>query len=159
VITLTLLHPLQSTPIKSWSFENESVIRVGRATDNNVVLYSAVVSRRHLELRRQGRNWDLISLGTNGTYLEGKFIEKIAVTDGLIVRLAQSGPKIQINIGGIPPRTRFDEEILGEWMRKDGTTASQTDRFGETTSEEDTAASTKPIPPPIRVAPSPETPE
>ncbi|WP_199245107.1 FHA domain-containing protein [[Phormidium] sp. ETS-05] len=152
MITLTLLHPLQSTPIKSWSFENESVIRVGRATDNNVVLYSAVVSRHHLELRHQGRKWDLISLGTNGTYVEGKFIEKMTVTDGLIVRLAQSGPKIQINIGAIPPRTRFDEEILGEWMRKDGT-------LGETTSEEDTAASTRPIPPPVRVVSSPDVPE
>ncbi|MGK7889800.1 MAG: FHA domain-containing protein [Leptolyngbyaceae cyanobacterium] len=99
VITLFLLHPLKQTPIQVWPFENESVIRIGRSTDNDVVLYSAVVSRRHVELRKVGHNWDIVNLGTNGTYLDGKRIEKVAVEDGTIIRLARSGPNIQIRLG------------------------------------------------------------
>ena len=99
MIKLTLLHPLQSIPVRSWSFEDEQVIRIGRATENQVVLFSAVVSRRHIELRRTGLTWELINLGANGTYLDGKPIAKVPVVDGLIVHLAHSGPIIQINIG------------------------------------------------------------
>jgi len=98
VIKLTLLHPLQSIPVRSWAFEDELVIRIGRSTDNHVVLYSAVVSRRHVELRRTGVDWEVINLGTNGTYLDGNPIIQVPVIDGLIIHLARSGPKIQIHL-------------------------------------------------------------
>jgi len=99
VITLFLLHPLKQTPIQVWSFEQEPVIRVGRSTDNDVVLYSAVVSRRHVELRKAGDSWDIVNLGTNGTYMEGKRVDKVPVEDGAVIRLARSGPNIQIRLG------------------------------------------------------------
>jgi pSer/pThr/pTyr-binding forkhead associated (FHA) protein len=100
VITLTLLHPLQSVPVQSWTFEPESVIRIGRSTDNEVILYSAVVSRHHVEIRRNGFGWEIFSLGANGTYIDGKRITHMPVVDGMIIRLASSGPKIQIRIEG-----------------------------------------------------------
>ena len=99
MITLLLLHPLKQTPIQVWPFADESIIRIGRSTDNDVVLYSAVVSRRHVELRKVGDIWDIVNLGTNGTYVEGKRIEKITVQDGTVIRLARSGPNIQIRLG------------------------------------------------------------
>lgn len=98
MIKLTLLHPLQSIPVRSWTFEDEQVVRIGRSTDNHVVLYSAVVSRRHVELRRNGASWEVINLGTNGTYLDGHPINQMAVVDGQIIHLARSGPKIQIHL-------------------------------------------------------------
>ncbi|MDQ2100959.1 MAG: FHA domain-containing protein [Tychonema bourrellyi B0820] len=98
MIKLTLLHPLQSIPVRSWIFEDEQVVSIGRSTESHVVLFSAVVSRRHIELRRTGTRWELINLGTNGTYLDGKPIARIPIVDGLIVHLARSGPKIQINV-------------------------------------------------------------
>lgn len=99
VITLTLLHPVQATPVQSWTFENENVIRIGRAVDNHVVLYSAVVSRHHVELRRHGLQWEVVNLGTNGTYLDGKRIQQATLVDGAILRLARSGPNIKIRLG------------------------------------------------------------
>lgn len=99
MITLNLLHPLQSIPIQSWTFDEESVIRIGRATDNDVILYSAVVSRHHVELRRHGVNWEIVNLGANGTYLEGKRITESPLKDGSLIRLARSGPQIQIQLG------------------------------------------------------------
>lgn len=98
MITLTLLHPLQSVPVQSWTFNAEARIRIGRSTNNEVVLYSAVVSRHHVEIRKVGENWEVVNLGANGTYIEGKRISQIVAVDGMIVRLASSGPKILINI-------------------------------------------------------------
>ncbi len=100
VITLTLLHPSQATPLQHWQFGNDqSTILIGRALDNHVVLYSAVVSRRHLEIRRNDRDdWELENLGANGTFLNGKPIKKTAVVNGMVVRLAASGPQIQIRL-------------------------------------------------------------
>ena len=40
-----------------------------------------------------------MSLGTNGTYLDGKRITQIAAENGIIIRLARSGPNIQIRMG------------------------------------------------------------
>lgn len=99
MITLILLHPLQSIPVQSWTFESESVVRIGRAADNEVVLYSAVVSRHHVEVRLNESGWQVISLGANGTYIDGKPVTKTPVVDGMVIRLASSGPKIQIRIG------------------------------------------------------------
>lgn len=99
MITLTLLHPVQQTPVQVWTFDKEPVIRIGRATDNQVILYSAVVSRHHVELRRLDNSWELVNLGTNGTYLNGKRINQVPLVDGAIIRLARSGPNIQIRLG------------------------------------------------------------
>ncbi|MEB3291889.1 MAG: protein kinase [Synechococcales bacterium] len=97
MLTLTLLHPVQATPVQSWSFEHDSVIRIGRSMENQVVLYSAVVSRHHVELRRGAVGWELVSIGANGTYVQGKRITRAALQDGLVFRLARSGPNLQVN--------------------------------------------------------------
>ncbi len=99
MIILSLLHPIKQVPVQVWTFTHESVIRIGRSTDNQVVLYSAVVSRRHVELRRVGLEWEVINLGTNGTYLNGKRISQTQIADGAVIRLARSGPNIQVRIG------------------------------------------------------------
>ncbi|MEL7224561.1 MAG: FHA domain-containing protein [Cyanobacteria bacterium P01_D01_bin.36] len=98
VITLSLLHPIDKTPVQSWTFEDEPVVRIGRSVDNDVVLYSAVVSRHHVELRQSENGWEIHNTGTNGTYLAGQRIDSKPVQDGLVIRLARSGPNIQINV-------------------------------------------------------------
>ncbi|AFZ53542.1 FHA domain-containing protein [Cyanobacterium aponinum UTEX 3222] len=98
MITLTLLHPLKSVAVQKWNFDPNSVIRIGRANDNDVVLYSAVVSRHHLEIRPRGKDWALINLGSNGTFINGKKINKVLVKHGMVIRLASSGPKIKITL-------------------------------------------------------------
>ncbi len=98
MILLNLLHPQESLPAQSWTFEDETVIRVGRANDNHVVLYSAVVSRHHVELRQVETGWEIVSLGANGTFVDGDRVSQVPVTDGVIFRLARSGPQIQIRL-------------------------------------------------------------
>lgn len=113
MITLSLLHPLHKTPVQSWTFDQEDVIRVGRSTDNNVVLYSAVVSRHHVELHRTDSGWGIKSIGTNGTYLDGHRIAEAPVTDGMVIRLARSGPNIQINTNEEIKRDPLKELLAG----------------------------------------------
>ena len=98
MITLTLLHPLQPVPVQSWTFQDEKKIRIGRATKNEVVLYSAVVSRHHVEIQKVEQNWEVVNIGANGTYIDGKRVEHTPAKDGMIFRLASSGPKILIKI-------------------------------------------------------------
>ena len=103
MITIILLHPQHSTAIQSWTFKDESVIRIGRAKDNNVVLLSAVVSRHHAELRQTTKNWEIINLGANGTFLNDRLLDESApLLDGGILRLAKSGPKLQVCFGAMP---------------------------------------------------------
>jgi pSer/pThr/pTyr-binding forkhead associated (FHA) protein len=40
----------------------------------------------------------VVSLGANGTYLNGKPITTVQAEDGMIIRLASSGPQIRIQI-------------------------------------------------------------
>ncbi|WP_343278040.1 FHA domain-containing protein [Kamptonema sp. UHCC 0994] len=98
VITLTLLHPTQSVPVQSWSFESESVVRIGRATDNDVIIYSAVVSRHHVELWNNPSGWEIINFGANGTYVDDRVITQVPLVDGMMIRLGSSGPKIRVRI-------------------------------------------------------------
>ncbi|MBR8826437.1 MAG: FHA domain-containing protein [Gomphosphaeria aponina SAG 52.96 = DSM 107014] len=108
MITLTLLHPIKDVPVQKWTFEPDTTIRIGRSTKNDVILYSAVVSRHHLEIRPTDSHWELVNLGTNGTYeiKTGKRINQTIVVDGMIICLAKSGPKIQISLDSEETRQR-----------------------------------------------------
>ncbi|NJK34866.1 MAG: FHA domain-containing protein [Oscillatoriales cyanobacterium SM2_2_1] len=98
MITLHLLHPSNNASMQTWQFEAETVVRIGRAADNDIVLYSSVVSRHHTELRHHAPHWDVVNIGANGTFLEGTQIEKERVFDGMIIRLALTGPRLQIHL-------------------------------------------------------------
>lgn len=103
MVSLTLLEPQQKTPLQQWCFENSSIIRIGRAADNHVVLTDSLVSRYHLELRHadssdNGGGWRLISQGTNGTFLNGVLVIQSALPDNSLLQLAQGGPILQFQI-------------------------------------------------------------
>lgn len=106
MITLTLLHPTQSVPVQSWSFESESVVRIGRATDNDVIIYSAVVSRHHVELWKNPSGWEIINFGANGTYVDDRAIAQVPLVDGMTIRLGNSGPKIRVRMEVPAPEIR-----------------------------------------------------
>ncbi|MBE9163929.1 MULTISPECIES: FHA domain-containing protein [Microcoleaceae] len=99
MITLTLLHPIQSVAVQKWCFESASVVRIGRSNDNDVIIYSAVVSRHHVELWNHANGWEIINFGANGTYVDDKPIAQVSVADGMTIRLGNSGPKIRIRVG------------------------------------------------------------
>lgn len=114
MITLNLLHPIELVPVQSWNFSSEREIHVGRANDNHVVLYSSVVSRRHLTILRQPLYWEIINNGANGTFVDGKPIDRMRVVDGMIIRLATTGPKLQIRVDERHEEPVTQEETLSD---------------------------------------------
>ena len=50
VITISLLDPVAGYAVQSWEFDGVSLIRIGRADTNDVVLSDTTVSRMHGEL-------------------------------------------------------------------------------------------------------------
>jgi len=119
---------MQSVPVQSWNFEHESVIRIGRSTDNHVILYSAVVSRHHVEIRMADAGWEIVNLGANGTYLDGKRITQVPVQDGVIIRLARSGPNVQIHLDSHQvesSRPLVGEKTVGQSVKPSLETSSE----------------------------------
>ena len=56
---------------------------VGRSKECEIRLEDGNVSRRHCELVASGDDWSVIDLGsTNGTELNGKLVDRAALTDG-----------------------------------------------------------------------------
>ncbi len=104
MVTLTLLEPQKKTPIQEWCFKEESLIRIGRAADNDVVLQDSLVSRHHLELRKissghDSGSWLVISQGTNGTFLNGVLIvAQSLLVDNSLLQLAQGGPILKCQV-------------------------------------------------------------
>ncbi|MDJ0733963.1 MAG: protein kinase [Nostocaceae cyanobacterium] len=103
MVSLTLLEPQKKTPLQQWNFENQSLIKVGRSTDNDVVISDNLVSRHHLELRQisstdDGSYWQVINHGINGTFLNGVLVNKDTLPDNSLLQLAKGGPILQFKL-------------------------------------------------------------
>lgn len=102
MVTLQLLHQQPTTPVQQWEFRDQSVIRIGRAPDNDVILTNPLVSRYHLELRRLDsateNSWQLINQGTNGTFLDGTLVSQSLLKNGSLVQLARGGPLLKFQL-------------------------------------------------------------
>ncbi|MDM9383234.1 FHA domain-containing serine/threonine-protein kinase [Chlorogloeopsis sp. ULAP01] len=103
MVILTLLEPQKKTPLKQWHFENEHIIRIGRSTDNDVVLNDTLVSRYHLEIRQLSSNqnsgsWQVISKGTNGTFINEVLVVQSLLPNNSLLQLARGGPILKFQI-------------------------------------------------------------
>ncbi len=102
VISLSLFDPQQRTLLQQWQFPNVSLIRIGRAGDNHVVIDHAQVSRYHAELR-QGDDaqatslaWQLTNQGRNGTLVNGVMVDRGMVVHGDWLQLGVEGPMLHV---------------------------------------------------------------
>lgn len=109
MVIVTLFDPQQKTPLRQWRFEHESLIKVGRAPDNHIVLSDPLVSRHHLELRKvegarsplRSQNqpgWRLANQSANGTFLNGYLVTQESLAGDVIIQLAQGGPNLRVQI-------------------------------------------------------------
>ena len=108
MIRLTLLDPQKNTPLKNWDFQGESIIKVGRSPDSHIILSDSLVSRYHLELHKisksqSGNIWRLVSLGANGTFINGVLMSQGIVTDGSLIQLARGGPIFKFQVQAPSP--------------------------------------------------------
>ena len=106
MVTLTLLESQTNQPINSWSFNQTSLIRIGRANNNDIVLKGFLqVSREHLEIKLVDSEWNLASEATNGTLVNGVFVKQAKIADQDLIRLAENGPVFRFEL-----TTRTDGE-------------------------------------------------
>lgn len=103
MVTLTLLNSQASDPLQQWNFKSESTIRIGRSPENDVVLSDSLVSRHHLQLHKisdvDGKSvWQLVSQGTNGTFVNGVLVSKGLVSDDCLIQLARGGPVLKFQV-------------------------------------------------------------
>ncbi len=74
-------------------------VRLGRAETNGIVVLEPVVSKEHLELRRDGDDWEVIDLGsTNGTFIDGKAVTRAAVGAATTLQLGDGGPEVRLTV-------------------------------------------------------------
>ena len=102
MVIFTLLEPQTNQPLQQWEFSDRSVIRIGRAQNNDIVLHGYFqVSRQHLELSLidpQQEKWQLISRGTNGTLINNNFVTEAIVNHDDLIRLAENGPVFKFEL-------------------------------------------------------------
>jgi serine/threonine-protein kinase len=100
VVTISLLDPVAGYAVQSWEFEGASLIRIGRAETNDVVLSDTSVSRMHGELTRTDAGWSVTALGRNGIIVGGRAITgATAINHETVLRLAASGPYLEFRFG------------------------------------------------------------
>lgn len=78
-------------------------VRIGRADTNAIVVDDGIVSGDHLELRKSADGWELVDLSsTNGTYIDGERVTRVALGAHTEVRLGIGGPRLHLTIPGLP---------------------------------------------------------
>jgi serine/threonine-protein kinase len=115
VVNLALLDLQNKTLVAEWQFEGNEILRIGRSPDNDVVIDNPVVSRQHLELKKIqssgiasatatgiDETWQLISHGTNGTFINGTLVTIATLNHGALIQLAKNGPLLRFTLEKSP---------------------------------------------------------
>ncbi|MGF1515477.1 MAG: FHA domain-containing protein [Elainellaceae cyanobacterium] len=95
-LRVSLHHPRTGHSAQDWTFQNRSAVRIGRSSDNDVVLHSSIVSRYHMRLTLTQGLWSIQSIGMNGIYIDGILTSIGWVEHGTKIRIGKSGPMLQL---------------------------------------------------------------
>ncbi len=86
---------------RRYSFEQNQVVRIGRSTDNDVVVSDPTVSRQHARLAWGPDGWVFEGLGRAGTFLRGGAVTTLLLREPVELALASPhGPVVRLE----PPR-------------------------------------------------------
>ena len=84
----------------------DEITRVGRSSENDIIISeAAMVSSRHLEIRKEGDSYRLVDLNsTNGTYLNGRRVDEGVLEPSCAIRLGADGPEFSFVMDNeVPP--------------------------------------------------------
>ncbi len=80
-----------------YSFEQDQTVRIGRSTDNDVVVSDPTVSRRHARIAWSPDGWLYEGLGRAGTFLRGSAVTSLLVAEPVELSLASPhGPVVRL---------------------------------------------------------------
>jgi RsiW-degrading membrane proteinase PrsW (M82 family) len=80
-----------------YSFEQDQTVRIGRSTDNDVVVSDPTVSRQHARLAWTPDGWVFEGLGRAGTFLRGGAVTRLLVAEPVELTLSSPhGPVVRL---------------------------------------------------------------
>jgi RsiW-degrading membrane proteinase PrsW (M82 family) len=86
---------------RRYRFEQNQVVRVGRSTDNDVVVSHPTVSRQHARLAYGPDGWVFEGLGRAGTFQHGSAVTRVLLREPVELSLASpQGPVIRFEPAG-----------------------------------------------------------
>jgi pSer/pThr/pTyr-binding forkhead associated (FHA) protein/soluble lytic murein transglycosylase-like protein len=90
-------------PLSETSYRlRRDVFRAGRDPENDLVIEgpeAAIVSSRHLEIRRTDNTFRLVDLdSTNGTYLDGQRVTEAVLQNHALITIGPGGPEFQFEL-------------------------------------------------------------
>ena len=83
-------------------------VRLGRASENDIVIDDEFVSGAHIEIRKSPQGWELVDLASrNGTFLHGAHVSRVTLGHETEVRLGHpGGVEVTITVPGLEPEER-----------------------------------------------------
>jgi pSer/pThr/pTyr-binding forkhead associated (FHA) protein len=97
-VTVHLLDSAQGLTVQTWQFRDRETITIGRGSDNDICVADTQVSRCHVLLRFCDRDWYLVSIGRNGTFVQGKNITEVLMSDQGVFQLGPTGPLLKYDL-------------------------------------------------------------
>lgn len=75
---------------------SEANISIGRNPGSSLCfpLEMTGLSRKHAEIRREGNQFRLVDLSTNGTFVNGRKVKEAILKDGDVLEFSEGGPKV-----------------------------------------------------------------
>jgi pSer/pThr/pTyr-binding forkhead associated (FHA) protein len=122
-VAVHLLDSALGRTMRSWRFEGESLITIGRADDSHVQVSDPYVSRSHAELRRQDGSWMLVSLGRYGVIVQAQQVTELTITADTTFQLGSSGPSLRFELAAGTANNRITETDNRMTMMLDSTLA------------------------------------
>lgn len=98
-IALELLETDVGQVLQTWELVGGDLFQLGRSPDSDVVLASPYVSRTHACLRRSDGDWELSAVSRFGVFVDGERVETLRMENGLVFRLAETGPFLRFRSG------------------------------------------------------------
>jgi membrane-bound lytic murein transglycosylase D len=75
---------------------SQDITRLGRKTNNHIILDDELVSSHHAEIHRKGDAYYLVDLeSTNGTFVNGKAIQKMLLNSRDKIEFGEGGPVLE----------------------------------------------------------------
>ncbi|WP_413099757.1 FHA domain-containing protein [Streptomyces sp. Inha503] len=104
---------------RTWTLDASRSYTIGRDLGADVPCIDRRVSRRHLVIRCDGGTWVVEDLGSaNGTFAEGRRIQRIEIGHGSIVRLGNVSTGMRLDFTGTPAagdgQARADAQVRAD---------------------------------------------